>query len=277
MIQFEPGQGVVGRNVFHKLREIRQRHELDWDWQAAELQKLSRRERGQQIHNQKPNAIADIAAVLGGYGRGNLMWMPADEQQALPGPEAEEEVVEEDVAQETVAEAGTQEGNQAQATQEGTTEASASDAAPTEEAAGAVAATPQKVRKAVPAEPPRRLHEAVIYWANDMDLNWATKWSDNVDHKIGLPSDVRVRNWQTKVYYGEDAEIVEDQSEGPPEGPASTKEGASTGEQESPLEDEKPDSEREPESEPASKEEKKKGWLGWLGGKPGSSSQDART
>ncbi|EAA27991.1 hypothetical protein GE21DRAFT_4384 [Neurospora crassa] len=70
-------QGAVGRSVYQKLREFKKRHELDWANEAEEGRKLmhkSKRERGQELNDQKPNSVADMAAVLAGAGKGNLMW-----------------------------------------------------------------------------------------------------------------------------------------------------------------------------------------------------------
>lgn len=78
MIEMEAaGQGAVGRSVYQKLREFKKRHELDWANEAEtgrKLMHLSKRERGAALNDQKPNSVADMAAVLAGAGKGNLMW-----------------------------------------------------------------------------------------------------------------------------------------------------------------------------------------------------------
>ncbi|KAK8049235.1 hypothetical protein PG994_010965 [Apiospora phragmitis] len=84
MIQFTEGQGHVGRSVYHIMRELRMRHDLGWDDSMIQDKEsgrtLTRHERGQKLNGmQKPNAIADIAAVLGGLGKGNKMWQLAAE------------------------------------------------------------------------------------------------------------------------------------------------------------------------------------------------------
>lgn len=273
MIEFGPGRGVVGRSVFRQLREFRQRHELEWGWQAKEFQQLDRWERGVRILNQKPNAVADIAAVLSGVGRGNLMWTTAE---PLSVEEGVAEVEAEKVAQteEATEDAKTEESVESNpASVEATAETKATPTAHEDIAAkqagetkaiisaetdsGKATAKKSKSKKvtASPPSPPKKLLNATIYWATDVDLHWARKWSDNVVHKFGLPDKVKVRNWQTKtltqeadeVDEGEAVEEDEDRTVGGEEG-------------------------REAESA-----EKKKGWLGWLGGKPGGSSQDART
>lgn len=72
-IRFPEGEGEVGRSVFQALREFKRRHELEWGYQAEELYKKNREERGKELNNQKANVVADIAAVLGGAGKGNLI------------------------------------------------------------------------------------------------------------------------------------------------------------------------------------------------------------
>lgn len=71
VICFRPNfnRGVVGRSAFQMLREFRKLHELAW---GDELLK-SRKERGRLLNDQRKNAIADMAAVLAGRGRGNRM------------------------------------------------------------------------------------------------------------------------------------------------------------------------------------------------------------
>jgi hypothetical protein len=68
LVQFPKGLGVVGQNVFQKLREFRRLHELSWD---PELWKLSKKDRGAALNDQKANSVADLAAVLAGAGAGN--------------------------------------------------------------------------------------------------------------------------------------------------------------------------------------------------------------
>lgn len=197
MIRFGKGRGEVGRNVFQKLREYRQMHELSWGWQAKDLIKMNKLQRGKTIHNQKRNAIADVAAVLAGEGRGNKMWTTEPE----PKPELTEEVEE----SQSASEEATSEG-------EAVTKTAAIEATPavtaTPTATGAAevsteeTAAPAKAEKKK-EEPQKRLLNATIYWANDSDLNWAREWTPNVDHQIGLPDGIRVPRWQTRYFYSE--------------------------------------------------------------------------
>jgi hypothetical protein len=114
-IQFAPGQGSIGRSVFQKLRELKHLHEVSWgddvfykspeEYTAYEKKKVddyekaaeeaydaeetesadvkpyrpvrSKAERGAALNAQKPNSVADMAAVLSGLGKGNKMLLDA--------------------------------------------------------------------------------------------------------------------------------------------------------------------------------------------------------
>lgn len=81
MIQFPEGMGHIGRSVFHIMREFRMRHDVAWNDNLLRDDEtnrtLNRHERGVKLNErQKANAIADMAAVLGGVGKGNKMWVP---------------------------------------------------------------------------------------------------------------------------------------------------------------------------------------------------------
>ncbi|KAI0110484.1 transcriptional regulation of mitochondrial recombination-domain-containing protein [Nemania sp. FL0031] len=74
LIQFPEGQGEVGRSVFQRLRECKKLHEYSWDDSllfGETKRTLTRRERGHALNDQRANTIADMAAVLGGLGKGN--------------------------------------------------------------------------------------------------------------------------------------------------------------------------------------------------------------
>lgn len=74
MIQFPEGQGETGRSVFQRLRECKKLHEYSWGDDVLygdSGQTLTTRERGRRLNNQRANTIADMAAVLGGLGKGN--------------------------------------------------------------------------------------------------------------------------------------------------------------------------------------------------------------
>ncbi|KAI0434144.1 hypothetical protein F5Y09DRAFT_328568 [Xylaria sp. FL1042] len=76
MIQFAEGQGEVGRSVFLHLRECKKLHEYSWDDSllfGENGRTRTKRERGICLNDQRANTIADMAAVLGGLGKGNLI------------------------------------------------------------------------------------------------------------------------------------------------------------------------------------------------------------
>lgn len=53
-------QGLL---AYQSLREFRKRHELEWD--PAQFQGMSKKQRGRKLRDQKANTVADLAAVLG--------------------------------------------------------------------------------------------------------------------------------------------------------------------------------------------------------------------
>ncbi|KAJ4424280.1 hypothetical protein N0V82_000980 [Gnomoniopsis sp. IMI 355080] len=271
MIQFDAGRGVVGRSVFQKLREFRRLHELEWGWQAEELMKLKKSERGVRIHDQKANAVADIAAVLAGTGRGNLMWTtepePAVVEEAATTESAVEDVeaspalsTADATAHSTSADAQT--GTKAEMSDTTEVGLATTPSAPAQADATAVEKAPKvgkkETKESAPTSP-KRLLKATIYWANDMDLEWARKWSDNVVHELGLPDGVKVWNWKTKMIRDE-YEIPEDKAD---EAGSESASAADEGKEEN---DQKKGEEKHD----------KKGWFGWLNGKGSGSAQEAR-
>lgn len=251
LIEVPKGLGVVGRNVMQKLREFRRRHELEWGWQAEELLSRSRRERGELIHNQRSNAVADIAAVLAGAGRGNRMWTAETAAAAEAEAEAETAASEEAEAAESqpAGAAAPENIDETTAAADGSSKKSKSKA--------------KAKSKAVEETAPKTLVKANIYWANDLDQHWASEWTENVTHSVGLPE--HIENPRFKTSYLLEAQWEEPEPEAEPE--AEAKEASDA--QETAVE---PDAAAEKEEKP----QPKKGWMGWLGGKGGSSSQENR-
>lgn len=246
------GLGVVGRNVMQKLREFRRRHELEWGWQAEELLSRSRRERGELIHNQRSNAVADIAAVLAGAGRGNRMWTAEAAAAVEAEAEAETASEEAEAAESQPAGAAAPENiDETTAAADGSSKKSKSKA--------------KAKSKAVEETAPKTLVKANIYWANDLDQHWASEWTENVTHSVGLPE--HIENPRFKTSYLLEAQWEEPETEPEAEAEAEAKEASDA--QETAVE---PDAAAEKEEKP----QPKKGWMGWLGGKGGSSSQENR-
>lgn len=254
LIRFGQGQGEVGRNVFQKLREFRQLHELSWGWQAKELKKLSKRKRGEVIHNQKPNAIADIAAVLGGAGKGNKMWLTKPRSEPIK-----------DAAEETLA-AAPEEVETETPTASETPAESATEASSKVEAATSEETTVTRAPQA-----PQNLVKATIYWANDLDLHWAREWSDNVEHQVGLPDDMVVQRWTTKIMMDTHEEPPAPEDTAKEEGEEAGEDGQEGEKGEKAEEAQEGEKAAAQEAEVEQKEQKK-GWLGWLSKK----SSDAR-
>lgn len=106
-IEFGEGDGAIGRSVFQKLRELKHLHEVAWpddfryktpdNYTSDDKRRVKkaeangnvyrpmrdRREKGIALNAQKPNAIADMAAVLAGAGRGNRIFQ-GDTPQSKP-------------------------------------------------------------------------------------------------------------------------------------------------------------------------------------------------
>lgn len=134
MIQFPEGQGEVGRSVFQRLRECRKLHEYAWDdsvLYGENGKTLTRHERGRRLNDQRANTIADMAAVLGGLGKGN-------------------KIVVKDAAEQggSVGETATANEGKTATTSEGKT-----------------------------------LLQTTVWWVNELDRNYAKKWTDNVKHE----------------------------------------------------------------------------------------------
>ncbi|KAI0847749.1 transcriptional regulation of mitochondrial recombination-domain-containing protein [Daldinia vernicosa] len=86
MIQFPEGFGDVGRSVFQRLRECKKLHELSWDndmFYDKDGKPLTKHERGSKINDQKTNTVADMAAVLGGLGKGSRIWMTVSQDPKI--------------------------------------------------------------------------------------------------------------------------------------------------------------------------------------------------
>jgi hypothetical protein len=100
IVEFPEGRGDVGLSVYQRLREFRRRHELEWkdslfmerNKETGKLRTLTRVERAKKILQQKENAIADLAAVLAGAGRGSRIVKgaaPEDEKRTPNGQQGE--------------------------------------------------------------------------------------------------------------------------------------------------------------------------------------------
>ncbi|KAI1460698.1 transcriptional regulation of mitochondrial recombination-domain-containing protein [Annulohypoxylon moriforme] len=87
MIGFPEGFGHVGRSVYHLLRECKSLHQLSWDDDMfydidRENDKRfprTKQTRGRKLNDMKTTTIADMAAVLGGLGKGNKIFQPMPE------------------------------------------------------------------------------------------------------------------------------------------------------------------------------------------------------
>ncbi len=145
VIELPKGQGDVGQSVVQRLREFRKRHELEWN---EPLFELSKRERGEALNDQKANSVADIAAVLGGAGKGNLI-VAENRRQRRAGPSMKNK------------------GPKAQS----------------EEATG-VKADEDATAKAEETQSVKTLSQVTIFWRDLMDAAHAQAWSDNVTHTV---------------------------------------------------------------------------------------------
>ncbi|KAH6636118.1 transcriptional regulation of mitochondrial recombination-domain-containing protein [Chaetomium tenue] len=147
VVEFGAGRGDVGRSVFHKLRELKKRHQLEWDDPA--ILQMDRRARGRALNDERGNAVADIAAVLGGRGKGNRVVVGGGGGGGgVKGGEGKALVV----------------GGSAAA--EG----------------GNAADAKEKREKELAG-----LQSATVYWANEQDKYYAEEWTANVTHVVGLP------------------------------------------------------------------------------------------
>ena len=145
VIELPKGQGDVGRSVLQRLREFRKRHELEWN---EPLFELSKRERGEALNDQKANSVADIAAVLGGAGKGNLI-LAENRRQRRTGPSMKNK------------------GPSSQSNEAIETKSDEDTTGKTEETKAA-----------------KNLSQVTIFWRDLMDAAHAQAWSDNVTHTV---------------------------------------------------------------------------------------------
>jgi hypothetical protein len=162
VIAFGPGKGPVGRTVFRGLRELKKRHELEWE-DPERLLKMSKKERGRALNDQRGNAVADIAALLAGAGKGNFMVVDDDVHNQEPKKEEDGKA-----------------GN-------GGKRKKQDKKAPLLEGDFETVEVKRPMQGEGGGEKTVRLHTATVYWANEQDKFYAQSWTENVTHVIGLP------------------------------------------------------------------------------------------
>ncbi|KAF6843850.1 hypothetical protein CMUS01_01690 [Colletotrichum musicola] len=162
-------------DVYKKLRELRQLHELSWSDDIIDQERNRRRDEpiklsskrilGRALNNQYANTVADIAAVLGGVGYRNSMICAAENcEYTVPrrakgkteGKEWEEEL-------------------------------------------------PQVIRGQRAMLLPAKVH-----WANDRDRHYAAKWTRNVKHEL-LPDATILRNQEFAKATAAEKKAMEDE------------------------------------------------------------------
>ncbi|KAK3996010.1 transcriptional regulation of mitochondrial recombination-domain-containing protein [Cladorrhinum sp. PSN332] len=79
VVEFARGKGNVGRSVYAKCRELKKRHELEWEDES--LLNMSREERGKELGDMRGEVVADLAHVLGGNGKGNRVLIEARQKK----------------------------------------------------------------------------------------------------------------------------------------------------------------------------------------------------
>jgi hypothetical protein len=166
MIEFGQGKGVIGRSAFAKLRELQKMHYLDWKERASEeerqrLLSLQRQgERGRELLDQRGNTVADIAYVLAGRGKGNIVLF----DDTLP--EKNRGIKDTKVIQRVK---------------------KFKELGRFMEVEGKPVLVGDDDGNAPRATTKVKLHMAKIYWANEQDQYYAQQWTPNVEHLVGLP------------------------------------------------------------------------------------------
>lgn len=165
MIQLPAGYGEVGRSVFQRLRECKRLHELAWPdevlYEKATNRTLKRGERGRVLNNQRANTVADVAAVLGGLGKGNKM-----------RPELITGVLR--------AENPAEEGGDAAAAVAARADAAVVGEAGGDESVDSAAGRPARAARV--SDLVGGLLKATVFWADPLHQNYTQEWPDNVTH-----------------------------------------------------------------------------------------------
>ncbi|KAK3369145.1 transcriptional regulation of mitochondrial recombination-domain-containing protein [Lasiosphaeria ovina] len=178
--------GLVGRSVYQKLRELKLRHDLEWD--DERLIQMKKHDRGVELNDQRGNSVADISAVLGGIGKGNKMWYyPVPEKPKKEKPKKEASITKKKAAALDDAAAAGEAGSEPVAKQDAVAAAEVEEAVEAAEAEVEASPKASAVVETVTPEEERvlQIHRATIYWANEEDRHWAAEWPENVTHVVG--------------------------------------------------------------------------------------------
>ncbi|KAK4184176.1 transcriptional regulation of mitochondrial recombination-domain-containing protein [Podospora australis] len=172
ILEFPKGLGDVGRSVYHKCRELKKRHELEWEDES--LLNMTKRQRGRELNDQKANTVADIAYVLAGNGKGNKVPVTKVVKEEIP-----------------------LQGKKSQSTA-ATAPVEGEEGEGEKKEVVVRTKTVEKVVEELDAEGKKKLHEVTVYWANEQDRYYAESWSKNVSHVVGLPERVYTKREDPK-------------------------------------------------------------------------------
>ncbi|KAI1433097.1 hypothetical protein GGR50DRAFT_670412 [Xylaria sp. CBS 124048] len=168
MIEFPKGHGEVGKSVYQLLLECKTLHAYSWGDEMLyddHGRTLTKRARGVRLNDQRTRTIADIAAVLGGLGKGSkiLLGIARNNQKVEEG------------ATDAVAAAATKPP----------TRTKDKNGNPLPVLMGKTLyydTLPPGDHYAV-CKKNRMLVRATVSWADMEDQNYARKWTENVTHK----------------------------------------------------------------------------------------------
>ena len=254
MIELPEGYGEVGRSLYQRLRECKTLHELAWGDEMYHDDKtgrlLTRSERGRKLKDQKPYIVADIAAVLGGIGKSNkirpLYVMSSDsegEDVAAPNPPKIPELTEpmpemppDEPAEESNDDAETS------AAEEQDGEGAEGDEGAEKPSKVAIAMAGTKGRTAREEDVVDGLIRATVHWVNELDRNFARRWTANVTH---VP--LRGGEWPAPLKSAVALALSDKEKQQAPTAPASE---TSKGEQEPPKQESSPEQPPKQESPP---------------------------
>ncbi|KAK4668579.1 LOW QUALITY PROTEIN: uncharacterized protein QC764_708595 [Podospora pseudoanserina] len=192
-IQFPEGEGEAGLSVYHKLVELKKRHELEWDDGGR------RRREGE--------FCGGYGVCAWGGGKGNKVarnfeeireWRQKISDDMKKRKELEKELEEleenkmklEDTQKEVQRKVKDRREGRGGEGKAGGEDMEVKETKKIAKVKKQIEEVKNQIQELQPLEEPVPvLHKVRVFWANELDHHFAESWPDNVEHVLGLPED----------------------------------------------------------------------------------------